>query len=85
MSKLTKEARAYCKEVVSTWSREDLVAHVEGVGSAAYDDDDDDDLVESVVTSIEAGDIDFDFSYTGSKAYPHHIQMMALDIEETWE
>lgn len=85
MQKLTEQAKTYCKEAISTMERDEIVSALEGLGIACYDDEDTEDLVDSYVDSVEAGDIEFDFSYSSAMQYPHHIKMMNLDINDVWQ
>ena len=66
--------------------RESLIAQLEGVGCACHDEDSDETLAESVVESIEANDIDFNFGMPSDRAYqPGAIRYsLWLNIEETW-
>jgi hypothetical protein len=84
MQSLTPEARIYCTAAVELMEREELVAALEGIGVACYDDEPIEDFVESYVDSVEAGDIEFDFKYSGALSYPYHVKMMWYDIEDTW-
>lgn len=85
MQKLTEQAKNYCKEAVATMEREEIVQTLEGLGIACYDDEETETLVDSYVESVEAGDIEFDFTYAAAMQYPHHIKMMNLDIDEVWQ
>ena len=85
MQKLTEQAKTYCKEAISTMERDEIVSALEGIGTACYDDEEIEDLVDSYVDSVEAGDIEFDFSYASAMQYSHHIKMMNLEIDEVWE
>ena len=85
MQKLTEQARVYCIAVIETMEREEIISTLEGLGIACYDDDSTEDLVESYVDSVEAEDIEFDWKYVTSKQYPHHVQMLCLDVDEIWQ
>lgn len=85
MSKLTEQAKTYCKEAISTLERAEIVSTLESLGIACYDDEETEELVDSYVESVEAEDIEFDFTYAAAMQYPHHIKMMNLDIDEVWE
>ena len=84
IQKLTPEAKAYCKAAVELMDRDELVAALEGLCIACYDNEDVEDFVDSYVDSVEAGDIEFDFKYSGALSYPYHVKMMWYDIEDTW-
>lgn len=84
MQKLTPEARIYCTAAVELMEREELVAALENIGVACYDYEPIEDFVESYVDSVEAGDIEFDFSHAAALSYPHHVKMKWYDIEDTW-
>ena len=85
MEYLTKEAREYCTAALLTREREDVVQELESICVACYDDETmEDDLVPSMVDSVEAKDIDFDWSFAASKQYPHSVQMLWLDVDEVW-
>lgn len=79
---LSKTARKYCKEYLKEQGREPLVEQLEGIGVACYDDDDLDDLLDCAVDSVEAGDIEFDWSHAAAKSCNHRCYMLWLDIEE---
>jgi hypothetical protein len=81
---LSPEAREYCIEVLIHNGREELVSSLEGIGVACYDEEDDRELAEAAADSVEAGDIEFDFSFVASKQYPHHLQRLHMDINEVW-
>jgi hypothetical protein len=85
MATLTDEAREYCKEALMELGREYLAEQLGFVCVEVRDDDDDDDLAESVLDSIEAGDLEFDWGFGQSKCFAHHVQMLWLDIDEVWE
>jgi len=85
MDKLTQAAKDYASNVVSKMERGILVAELEYIGVACYDYEPTEDLVESYFDSIEAKDIDFDFSIHLAKHQPHHLYMDWVDIEEFWE
>lgn len=84
MQSLTPEAKAYCTAAVKLMDRDELVTALENLGIACYDNEDVEDFVDSYVDSVEAGDIEFDFSYAGTLSYPYHVKMMWYDIEDTW-
>lgn len=84
MSQLSEPAKAYAKEALQTLDREVLIQMLEGIGCACYDEETEETFAESIVDSIEAGDIEFDFSFAASKSYRHGIQMMWLDIDDVW-
>jgi len=84
IQKLTPEAKAYCKAAVELMDREELVSALENLGIACYDNEETEDFVESYVDSVEAGDIEFDFSYASTLSYPYHVKMMWYYIEDTW-
>ena len=85
MQKLTEQAKTYCKEAISLMERDEIVSTLEGIGTACYDDEKIEDLVDSYVDSVEAGDIEFDFSYSSAMQYPHHVKMMNLEIDDVWQ
>ena len=84
MQSLSPEAKAYCTAAVELMDREELVVALENLCIACYDNEPTEDFVESYVDSVEAGDIEFDFGYTGTLSYPYHVKMMWYDIEDTW-
>lgn len=84
IQKLTPEAKAYCTAAIELMEREELVAALENLGIACYDDEPIEDFVASYVDSVEAGDIEFDFSHAAALSYPHHVKMMWYDIEDIW-
>lgn len=84
MSKLSEEARKYAIASISEISREEMVSLLEGIGCACYDDEPEEDFVESIVDSIEAGDIEFEWSIWEAKSKSHSTYMLWLDIEEIW-
>lgn len=86
MQKLTQKAREYCLQAVENlYSREELISMLENIGVACYDDEETTDFIASVVDSIEADDIDFDWGIAVAKSLPHHVYMIWLDIEEVFE
>ena len=85
MEYLTKEAREYCTEVLLRMEREEIVEILENqVCVACYDEETKYDLVPAMVDSIEAGDIDFDWSIGAAKGHSHYIYTFWLDIDEIW-
>ena len=85
MDKLTKEAKAYCVAFLEAQGREFLVQQLEGICVACYDEEDAAELAESAADSVEAGDIEFDWSFAPAKASKHHVYMLWLDVDEVWE
>ncbi len=85
IKKLTEQARAYCVAAIGTMERNEIVSTLESLGIACYDDEETSDLVESYVDSVEAEDIDFDWSYAAAMQYPHHVKMLNLDVDEVWQ
>lgn len=85
MQTLTNPAKEYCTAVVEQMPREELVAALENIGVACYDDEPIEDLVAAYVDSVEAGDIEFDFSQAFCLTLPHHIKMMWYDFVFVWE
>ena len=61
-----------------------MIAQLEGVGCACHDEDSDETLAESVVESIEANDIGFDFGNGCLSGLTRSNYSLWLDIEETW-
>jgi len=84
MSKLSPEAKAYCKDILLKQGRTELVSQLESIGIACYDEEDDETLADSAVDSVEAGDIDFDWGLGQAKAFGHHSYMLWLDVEDVW-
>lgn len=84
VSKLSDQAKEYAKEALQTLDRSVLIEMLEGIGVACYDEETEETFAEAIVDSIEAGDIEFDFSFAASKAYPNHIARMWLDIDDVW-
>jgi len=84
MKKFTDEAREYCKAAISLMTREELVESLENIGVACYDDEPIEDFIDSYVDSVEAGDIEFDFSYQAANQYPHHVKMLRYNIDEVY-
>lgn len=80
--KLTSEAREYCLEVLVTRGRESLVADLEGIGIACYDEEGVEELAEAALDSVEAGDIDFD--WTNPIGQSGYIRKLWLAIDEVW-
>lgn len=85
MNKLSESAKEYAKEALQTLERQELIDMLENIGCACYDEESEETFAEAIVDSIEAGDIDFDFSFVASKAYPPHIARLWLDIDDVWE
>ncbi len=84
MNKLSEAAKAYAVEALQTLDREELISMLENIGCACYDEEGKDVFAESIVDSIEAGDIEFDWSFAASKSYRYGIQRMWLDIDDVW-
>ncbi len=85
ITKLSEQAKQYCKACLLTLPREELVEKLEAISIACYDDEDNEILADAAVDSVEAGDIHFDWSFAFSKSMPHSVKMMWLDIDEIWE
>ena len=87
MSKLTTKARDYAITYWEKQPREDIQNILENqLGVAVYDDEPLEDLVESLVDSVEAGDVETDFfGMTYAQSLGHHVYMQWLDIDEIWE
>ena len=82
--KFTPEAKDYCTAAVELMERDELVAALENIAIACYDYEETEDFVASYVDSVEAGDIEFDFSHQAALSYPHHVKMKWYSIEEVW-
>ena len=86
MDKLTEPAKLYCQAIFEGMEREALVEILEGqLSIQCYDHEDTDTLAESVVVSVEAGDIEFDWSHDTAKASSRSNYHLWLDIEDVWE
>lgn len=85
MQYLSRAAKAYCTKALAELDRAELVSMLEAICIACYDDESvSNDLVPSAIDSIEAGDIEFDWSFAASKQYGHAAQMFWLDIDDVW-
>lgn len=85
MEYLTRQAREYCTAVLSLMEREEMVEILEGqLCVACYDEETKYDLVPAMVDSVEARDLDFDWSIGAAKVQSHYIYMLWLDIDEIW-
>ena len=85
METLTQEASYYCKKVALHLGRDHMVNDLEAIGIACYDDESDEVLADAFVSSVEAGDIEFDFSHCQAKNRPRHLYLEWLDIDEVWQ
>jgi len=84
MPTLTDEAKTYLAELFEARGREEITTELESICIAVYDEDDlVDDLIPCAIDSVEAGDIDVEFSMAESK-FHHSAYMAWLDIEEVW-
>mgnify|MGYP000955561697 CR=1 FL=1 len=85
MSKLTPEARSYCFAAIMELPREQMVEMLESIGCACYDYETEETFAESIVDSIEAKDIEFEWGIWDAKSKSHSTYMLWLDIEDIWE
>lgn len=83
---LTPEARAYAWAVYASMPREDLVNILEKqLCIQCYDKETDNDFVESIITGIEAGDIELDWGFDFAKSRGYPASKLWFDIDEVWK
>ena len=85
---LTAEAREFAIAYFTEFDKETLIGICEGqLGMACYDDEDKHDWVESIVDSLEAGDLEqYENIFRPRRGeVSANLYSLYLDIDETWQ